>query len=170
MHILAMNCGSSSVKFAVLDSEDGRRLLDGHLESSGDPLESSLAEAMHLIEQWIQEGGRIEAVGHRVVHGGETFRDSVLIDQAVIEAISAISDMAPLHNPAGLNGIRRMREAFPALPQVAVFDTAFHQTLPEHAYLYAIPKKLYRDHGVRRYGFHGTSHRLSPSKQHNDST
>lgn len=160
MHILAMNCGSSSVKFAVLDSEDGRRLLDGHLESSGDPLESTLAETMGLIDQWIQGGGRIEAVGHRVVHGGETFRDSVLIDEAVIEAIEAISNMAPLHNPAGLSGIRRMREAFPALPQVAVFDTAFHQTLPEHAYLYAIPRKLYRDHGVRRYGFHGTSHRF----------
>ena len=102
----------------------------------------------------------IHAVGHRVVHGGERFKQSVLITDEVIKGIEDCIELAPLHNPANLKGIQAAKEIFgPALPQVAVFDTAFHQTLPEHAYLYAVPYQLYRRHKVRRYGFHGTSHR-----------
>ena len=160
MHILVMNCGSSSVKLAVVDPEDGQRRFQEHLECSPDSLESTLDEAMNQIRSWIGSEGGIQAVGHRVVHGGELFQNSALIDDSVIESIESISSMAPLHNPAGLSGIKRLRMAFPALPQVAVFDTAFHHTLPERAYLYAIPKALYKEHGVRRYGFHGTSHRF----------
>lgn len=154
-----MNCGSSSVKFAVVETRSGERPLDGHLELSGRSLDQTLGDALAELHAWQAQGGRIEAVGHRVVHGGEEFRESALIDQTVMERIEALSNMAPLHNPAGLLGIQRLHEAFPQLPQVAVFDTAFHQTLPPRAYLYAIPRALHRDHGVRRYGFHGTSHR-----------
>ena len=100
-----------------------------------------------------------DAVGHRVVHGGERFTDSALVTSEVIDAIEACSPLAPLHNPANLAGIRAMQNLYPDCPQVAVFDTAFHQSLPEAAYHYAIPHELYREHGVRRYGFHGTSHR-----------
>ena len=160
MHILVMNCGSSSVKFAVVDPENGQRRFEGHLECSREDLESTLDEAMNQIRTWTESQGEIQAVGHRVVHGGELFQNSALIDDSVIESIESISSMAPLHNPAGLSGIKRLRMAFPALPQVAVFDTAFHHTLPERAYLYAIPKALHKEHGVRRYGFHGTSHRF----------
>ncbi len=108
----------------------------------------------------IESIGAIEAVGHRVVHGGEQFQRSVRIDEAVERGIEDMIELAPLHNPANLRGIRAARAALgPGVPQVAVFDTAFHHTLPEHAYLYAIPYQLYRRHQVRRYGFHGTSHR-----------
>ncbi len=108
----------------------------------------------------IQSVGEIEAVGHRVVHGGERFQRSVLVDDAVLREIEATIDLAPLHNPANLRGIAAARDALgPGVPQAAVFDTAFHHTLPEHAYLYALPYQLYRRHRVRRYGFHGTSHR-----------
>ena len=108
----------------------------------------------------VQSVGGIEAVGHRVVHGGERFQRSALVDEAVLREIEATIDLAPLHNPANLRGIAAARDALgPGVPQVAVFDTAFHQTLPERAYLYAIPYQLYRRHRVRRYGFHGTSHR-----------
>ena len=102
----------------------------------------------------------VTAVGHRVVHGGEAFSASTRLDDTVLAAIAACSRLAPLHNPANLLGIRVAKECFPTVPHVAVFDTAFHQTMPEHAYLYAVPMALYRDHGVRRYGFHGTSHRF----------
>ena len=108
----------------------------------------------------IQSAGEIEAVGHRVVHGGERFQRSVRVDDAVVREIEATIDLAPLHNPANLRGIAAIRATLgPGVPQVAVFDTAFHQTLPERAYLYALPYQLYRRHRVRRYGFHGTSHR-----------
>ena len=108
----------------------------------------------------VQSVGEIDAVGHRVVHGGERFQRSVLVDAAVLKEIEATIDLAPLHNPANLRGMAAARDALgPGVPQVAVFDTAFHHTLPEHAYLYAIPYQLYRRHRVRRYGFHGTSHR-----------
>jgi acetate kinase len=103
--------------------------------------------------------GDLHAVGHRVVHGGEQFRSSVLIDDPVLQGIEAMIELAPLHNPHNLRGIEAVRAALGSIPQVAVFDTAFHHTLPEHAYLYAIPYPLYRRHKVRRYGFHGTSHR-----------
>ena len=108
----------------------------------------------------VESVGEIDAVGHRVVHGGERFQRSVRVDEAVLREIEATIDLAPLHNPANLRGIAAARDALgPGVPQVAVFDTAFHHTLPEHAYLYAIPYQLYRRHRVRRYGFHGTSHR-----------
>lgn len=102
---------------------------------------------------------RLRGIGHRVVHGGEAFTASTLIDQTVLESVEACNHLAPLHNPANLLGIRTAQALFPDLPQVAVFDTAFHQTLPAHAYLYAVPYAYYAEHGVRRYGFHGTSHR-----------
>ena len=106
----------------------------------------------------IRDAGDIDAVGHRVVHGGETFHAPALIDAAVLESIRANVSLAPLHNPANLAGIEVARELFPDAPQVAVFDTAFHQSMPPHAFHYALPQRLYRDHHLRRYGFHGTSH------------
>ncbi len=108
----------------------------------------------------ITDPGDIGVIGHRVVHGGEDFREPTLIDQRVIEVIEANSHLAPLHNPAGLAGIRTALEAFPRVPQVAVFDTAFHQTIAPPVFLYALPYAFYREHGIRRYGFHGTSHRF----------
>ncbi|MEE1092618.1 MAG: acetate kinase, partial [Prevotella sp.] len=101
----------------------------------------------------------IDAVGHRMVHGGEKFNKSVILDDEVLKVFEECSDLAPLHNPANLKGVKAVSELMPNLPQVGVFDTAFHQTMPKHAYLYAIPYELYKDYGVRRYGFHGTSHR-----------
>lgn len=116
--------------------------------------------ALDQILTSIGSDSEINAVGHRVVHGGELFSESALIDGRVLEGIEQCVDLAPLHNPASLDGIRAARAFFgPALPQVAVFDTAFHHTLPEHAYLYAVPYRFYEEHRVRRYGFHGTSHR-----------
>src|ERR1051325_1697453 len=125
--------------------------------------------AVEFIQRWacspegpeqIQSVADIHAVGHRVVHGGEHFKHSVTIDEAVLRAIEDCIELAPLHNPANIKGIQAARDIFgPGLPQVAVFDTAFHQTLPEHAYLYALPYQFYRRHKIRRYGFHGTSHR-----------
>src|SRR6185369_11066818 len=132
------------------------------------PLRDTRA-AVELIQRWacsdkgpaqVQTVADIHAVGHRVVHGGEHFKQSVKIDESVLRAIEDCIELAPLHNPTNIKGIQAARDVFGAgLPQVAVFDTAFHQTLPEHAYLYAIPYQLYRRHRVRRYGFHGTSHR-----------
>lgn len=181
MNVLVINCGSSSLKFDVLDVETRSTLAEGQVERIG--AVSSLAslrvgehkrerkalqaadhaEALRFVMKALFEGehkldATIDAVGHRVVHGGEHFADSVLIDDEVIEAIRDAFDLAPLHNPANLRGIVAAREALPDVPHVAVFDTAFHQTLPEHAYLYAIPNRLYRRHKIRRYGFHGTSH------------
>src|SRR5690606_41585498 len=104
---------------------------------------------------------RVEAVGHRVVHGGERFAEAALVDEEVLDAIRDAFDLAPLHNPANLKGIEAARAAFPDVPHVAVFDTAFHQTLPPEAYLYALPNRLYRRHRIRRYGFHGPRDRKS---------
>ena len=101
----------------------------------------------------------IDAVGHRMVHGGEKFNKSVVLNDEVLKAFEAVSDLAPLHNPANLKGVRAVSELMPGLPQVGVFDTAFHQTMPKKAFMYAIPYELYKEYGVRRYGFHGTSHR-----------
>lgn len=181
MNILVINCGSSSLKFDILDVDARETLAEGLVERIG--AVSSLAsmrvgegkkqrrslkaadhtEALHFVMRALFEGDdkldvAIDAVGHRVVHGGEEFADSVLIDDEVIEAIRDAFDLAPLHNPANLRGIQAAMEEVPNVPHVAVFDTAFHQTLPEHAYLYAIPNRLYRRHKIRRYGFHGTSH------------
>lgn len=178
--VLVLNCGSSSLKFAVLSAVDGEELLSGLAECLGnidarikykllgDKQQKDLGggaahrEAVEFIVSLINANPAIAdnlvAVGHRVVHGGETFTKSVLIDDTVIHGIEKVSQLAPLHNPANLLGIRAAKAAFPKLPQVAVFDTAFHQTMPQHAYLYALPYKFYREHGIRRYGFHGTSH------------
>jgi len=184
MQILALNCGSSSVKFALLDpgvpDRDGcdiRGLAEnlggagtaqlhfsegdarGSLALSASSHEAALRGILTLLRGRDAGLQGLAAVGHRVVHGGERFRASVRIDASVIEQIEDLSPLAPLHNPVNLLGIRLLREALPGLPQVAVFDTAFHQSLPPRAFRYALPGKLYREFGVRRYGFHGSSHR-----------
>lgn len=183
-HILVINCGSSSLKFALINADNGQELLTGLAEKlgldgacitfkyQGDKITLSLQNnghdgAMQAILSYLADKGLdqdIRAIGHRVVHGGETFKNSTLINDEVLAAIEHCSKLAPLHNPANLQGIRTAITCFPGLPQVAVFDTAFHQTMPQQAYLYAVPMALYRDHGVRRYGFHGTSHRFVTGK------
>ena len=185
MNILVINSGSSSVKYQILDVADGTVLTGGSLERIGEP-ESRLthhwqdatgvrreitrrapvsdhAHAFELIVTVMRESGAtgqiaLDAIGHRVVHGGERFRSPTLIDREVVEALRAMSPLAPLHNPPNLAGIEVCLALFPQVPQVAVFDTAFHQTLPVHAFRYAVPDAWYRGHHVRRYGFHGTSH------------
>ena len=178
--ILVLNCGSSSMKAAVLDGVTGESFLTVLAEKLGsaDALittkfqgekevfyfkeHTSHDHAVKKLLQILQQHGLnkdIIAVGHRVVHGGETFHASTLITREVLEDIEHCIPLAPLHNPAHLLGIHAAQEAFPDLPHVAVFDTSFHQTMPEHAYLYAIPRKYYRQNAVRRYGFHGTSYR-----------
>lgn len=184
MLVLVINCGSSSLKFQLIDAKRRVRRAGGvierigavssiaSIEVSGEKKQrhsltaGDHAEAMKYVldlllggpDPVISDVGEISAVGHRVVHGGETLTESVLIDSNVLEAISDAFDLAPLHNPANLKGIEAARRALPDVPHVAVFDTAFHQTLPPHAYLYALPIRLYRRHKIRRYGFHGTSH------------
>lgn len=178
---LVINCGSSSLKFALMPNESGDEpVLSGLAERLGSP-DSSItyksssgkkeetlnggdhATALGALIVYINQCGLlgdVTAVGHRVVHGGEEFHASVLIDDKVVAAIERCSPLAPLHNPPNLLGIRVAREKLPSLPQVAVFDTAFHQTMSKQAYLYALPMEYYRNYGVRRYGFHGTSHRF----------
>jgi acetate kinase len=154
--VLVVNCGSSSLKFALVEPESGevvRRGLSERLSGEG-----AHARALDGILDELS-GRTIAAVGHRVVHGGEYFSESVVLDDDAIAKIDSCSELAPLHNPANLIGIRAARERFPDVSHVAVFDTAFHQTLPPKAYLYAIPYELYEKHKARRYGFHGTSHR-----------
>lgn len=178
--ILVVNCGSSSLKFALINTVTEEQILSGLAEKLGqsgavltikhnggktveDLAGGAHAVALRQIIAYLDKHNlreAIKAVGHRAVHGGERFKSSVLLTADVIKAIEACSHLAPLHNPANLIGIQAAIECFPGLPQVAVFDTAFHQTMPEEAYLYAVPMKWYRDHGVRRYGFHGTSHRF----------
>lgn len=175
--VLVINCGSSSIKFALRREGDSAALLSGLAERLGSDqatlewktagarektvLEdgehgSAMAALLPLIEQ--HAGQPLSAVGHRVVHGGEHFTQAQLIDNKVIAAISANADLAPLHNPANLTGIQAAMAVFPDIPHVAIFDTAFHQSMPAYAYRYALPEALYREHGIRRYGFHGTSH------------
>ncbi|MEO2281897.1 acetate kinase [Pseudoalteromonas pernae] len=178
-HVLVLNCGSSSLKFAVMNAENGEELLtglaerllnddatikykiDGSKHQNALPRNADHKVAIDTLVALINERALAEniiAVGHRVVHGGEHFTGSQVITNEVLAAIEQTAQLAPLHNPANLTGIEAAQAAFPALPQVAVFDTAFHQTMPKHAYLYALPYSLYKEHGVRRYGFHGTSH------------
>ncbi|MEK7656910.1 MAG: acetate kinase [Elusimicrobiota bacterium] len=194
MNILVLNCGSSSVKFQIIETDkdriakdQDRRLARGIIERVGShalitfqaegrppvkedaPLRDSRA-AIDRVVRWIisdesgiegiRSMGDIHAVGHRVVHGGEAFKSSTRIDAQVLTGIEDCIELAPLHNPANLKGIRAARELFgEGVPQVAVFDTSFHSTMPETSYLYGIPYSLYRRHKIRRYGFHGTSHR-----------
>jgi acetate kinase len=174
--ILVLNCGSSSVKWAVVDPESGEtatqglaerlsspdarvrtRSGEGHRQDADSPglrPEDAVAKAIELTS-----GVRLGGVGHRVVQGGERFPQSVRIDDDVIAGIDALSDMAPLHNPVNLVGIRAAMKALPDLTHVAVFDTSFHQTMPPRAYRYAVPRDWYDEHGFRRYGAHGTSFR-----------
>src|SRR5215471_15099048 len=183
MNVLVLNAGSSSLKFHVISTDPDRiakdadeRLTRGEVERIGGEAivtiqnhggerkktTAQLRDITAAIRHVIAASGLedIEAVGHRVVHGGERFTESVLITPEVLNGIEDCIDLAPLHNPTNLKGIAAANEVFGRkIPQVAVFDTAFHSTLPEHAYLYAIPYHLYRRHGIRRYGFHGTSHR-----------
>lgn len=178
-NVLVLNCGSSSLKFAIIDAASGTTSLTGLAEClslenaslsyklngkkhtidlpEGAQHDAAIAEIVSLIKQQHLDDSLI-AVGHRVVHGGEAFTGSVVIDIAVINGIENNVALAPLHNPANLMGIHAAQTAFTNLPQVAVFDTAFHQSMEKQAYLYALPLSLYKEHGVRRYGFHGTSH------------
>jgi acetate kinase len=179
--VLVLNSGSSSVKFALLSPASGERLMSGLGERLGTPAASAriqlsgaaaisgqLAGGSHqavvslLLDQLAAAGytgGQLAGAGHRVVHGGQRFSTSVLVDEDVLAALRSISYLAPLHNPANLAGLEAVRAVLPGLPQVAVFDTAFHQTMPPHAYRYAVPDEWFTRYGVRRYGFHGTSHR-----------
>ena len=191
MKILVLNCGSSSVKYKLFDMDNGEVLGSGGVEKigmkgsflkhtrrngqkvilEGEVLEHQLAIEYILGVLTSKKHGAIEnleeinAVGHRVVHGGERFNSSVMIDDEVIKKIEECIEIAPLHNPPNLAGIRAIEDLLPSVPQVAVFDTAFHQTMPEHAYMYAIPYALYKKYGIRRYGFHGTSHRYVSNGQ-----
>lgn len=185
MKILVLNCGSSSIKYALYNMENKSVIASGGAERVG--LDGAFVKVklpngekrqiMHDIPEHtegvkfifslltdpeigaIKSLSEIDAVGHRMVHGGEKFTESVLITDEVIRAFEEVSDLAPLHNPANLKGINAVKELMPGLPQVGVFDTAFHQTMPQYSYMYALPYEVYEQYGVRRYGFHGTSHR-----------
>lgn len=181
--VLVINCGSSSLKVALfditlrklgaglaerLDSPDAFASLHGSPEALPLPSGASHREALQALINALQAqdllGAAPAVVGHRVVHGGETFREAAVVDHDVLAAIDQCASLAPLHNPVNLAGIEATRELFPEVPQVAVFDTAFHQTLPDYAYRYALPDRFYTDWGVRRYGFHGTSHSFMASE------
>ena len=185
MKILVLNCGSSSIKYKLFEMESKEVMAQGGVEKIGLPdsfllvklpngekvkIEKTMPEhtvGIQLIldtlvdEQigCIKDLKEINAVGHRVVHGGEKFNQSVLITPEVKEMIVKCAELAPLHNPANLKGIEAIDATLPGVPQVAVFDTAFHQTMPDYAYMYALPYELYEKYAIRRYGFHGTSHR-----------
>ncbi|MCC8171043.1 MAG: acetate kinase [Parabacteroides sp.] len=185
MKILVLNCGSSSVKYKLFDMDNQAVMAQGGVEKLGLPgsflkfttpqgekviLEKELPEHDAAIQfilsvltdnkyGCIRSFDEIDAVGHRVVHGGEAFSQSVEITSEVIGKIVECIDLAPLHNPPNLKGIRAMSSLIPGIRQVAVFDTAFHQTMPDYAYMYGLPYDLYKKYGIRRYGFHGTSHR-----------
>lgn len=174
--VLTINCGSSSVKFSVLDAETCDVLLSGICEgintssafitvNDGEPVKlahQTYEDALAAISAELEKRNLINSVdyiGHRIAHGGSLFNESVLITDEVIEKIRQVSPLAPLHNYANLHGVESSRLRFPGVPQVAVFDTSFHQTLKPEAYLYGLPYRYFEEHGVRRYGFHGTSHR-----------
>ena len=162
MIVLVVNAGSSSLKYAVLDSTTGRRAVTGDIERIGefDGGAADHAQAFgQVLEVLADVGVQPEVVGHRVVHGGDRFSAPAVIDDDVVAAIAACVPLAPLHNPAALAGIAAARRAFPDVPQVAVFDTAFHADMPPAAHTYAIDREVARQNRFRRYGFHGTSHR-----------
>lgn len=163
MLIMVINSGSSSLKYQVRDTETEEILTSGLIEKIGISEIKDHGQALDIVATHVDEvlGDRtIEGVGHRVVHGGERFSEPALITHEITRAIERLAPLAPLHNPAAALGIRAITEKWPHMPQVAVFDTAFHRTLPEHAWRYAVPDELYSKYGVRRYGFHGTSHDL----------
>lgn len=157
MNVLVLNAGSSSLKYRLLGSDLEQVLHQGVMERIGGPAVPSHHVAIQMLLSELPSA-EIRAVGHRVVHGGEHFREACLIGPAELPALDAMTPLAPLHNPPALAGIRAALELLPGVPNVAVFDTAFHASLPPEAYLYALPYALYQEHGVRRYGFHGTSH------------
>ena len=185
MKILVLNCGSSSIKYALYNMDDRSVMTSGDAERVG--LDGAFVKVklangekkqiMHDIPEHtegvkfifslltdpeigvIKDLKEIDAVGHRMVHGGEKFNKSVVLNDEVLKVFEECSDLAPLHNPANLKGVKAVSELMPGLPQVGVFDTAFHQTMPAKAYMYAIPYELYDKYAIRRYGFHGTSHR-----------
>src|SRR3954447_16132757 len=159
--VLVLNSGSSSVKYALVDPETGQRPLNGQVEDIG-ASGGSYHDAITQILGHLDDKGHVDlaGAGHRVVHGGERFSASALVDHEVLAAIRSFSQLAPLHNPANLAGIEAVSAARPGLPQVAVFDTAFHQSMKPAAYRYAVPDEWYARYGVRRYGFHGTSYRF----------
>jgi acetate kinase len=159
--IFIVNSGSSSIKYQLIDVESAESLLSGSVERIGEPGHpADHTEGLTAVLASLGDTSRIAAVGHRVVHGGSLFADATIITPAVEKAIDELSALAPLHNPANLLGIRAARKALPDVPHVAVFDTAFHQSMPAEAYTYAIDRALAEKHGVRRYGFHGTSHKF----------
>ena len=185
MKILVLNCGSSSIKYALYNMETKEVMTSGGAERVG--LDGAFVKVklangekkqiMHDIPEHtegvkfifslltdpeigvIKDLKEIDAVGHRMVHGGEKFNKSVILTDEVLKVFEECSDLAPLHNPANLKGVKAVSELMPGLPQVGVFDTAFHQTMPDYAYMYAVPYELYEKYAIRRYGFHGTSHR-----------
>ena len=185
MKVLVLNCGSSSIKYKLFDMDHKAVIAQGGIEKIGlsdsflkltlpngekKILEKNIPEHTVGVEfilntlvspeyGAIKSLDEINAVGHRMVHGGEKFSESVLLTKEVFDAFTACNDLAPLHNPANLKGVRAIEAILPNVPQIGVFDTAFHQTMPDYAYMYAVPYELYEKYGVRRYGFHGTSHR-----------
>lgn len=184
MKILVLNCGSSSIKYALYNMDNQSVITSGGIEKIGLPdsfitvklngekykMERPIAEhtaGVQFIFEVLTSGehavlqnlNELDAVGHRMVHGGEKFNKSVRLTPEVMEAFTACNDLAPLHNPANIKGVNAVKALLPDIPQVGVFDTAFHQTMPDYAYMYALPYSLYKEYGVRRYGFHGTSHR-----------
>ncbi len=184
MKILVLNCGSSSIKYALYEMESKTVITSGGIEKIGLPdsciiielngekykidrvieehtagvqfIFEVLTQGEHAVMKSLEE---LDAVGHRMVHGGEKFNQSVVLNDEVMEAFTACNDLAPLHNPANIKGVNAVKALLPNIPQVGVFDTAFHQTMPDYAYMYALPYELYEKYGVRRYGFHSTSHR-----------
>ena len=184
MKILVLNCGSSSLKFQLINMDTNERMAKGNFERIGGMkttlklnINGNKEELLHIARDYdeaisfvlevlqkpeynlISSLDEIGAVGHRIVHGGEMFSESVVINDEVIREIEKCIDLAPLHNPAGVAGIRAAKNALPNVPMVAVFDTAFHQTMPAKAYVYQIPYRYYTSYKIRKYGFHGTSHR-----------
>jgi len=160
--ILVINCGSSSAKYQLFHIKREKPLMKGVIERIGE--EGSRCENHHDAVKMIKDklsSGKVEikGIGHRVVHGEEVFSESVVINGKVLKLIESFNEIAPLHNPHAVAGIKACSHYFPGIPQVAVFDTAFHQTIPEHAYIYGLPFGLYKKYKIRRYGFHGTSHR-----------
>jgi len=185
MKVLVLNCGSSSLKYQLIDMEneavlckglverigidgsilkhekeglDGKHVVEQPMKDHKDAIGHVLSAVVDLTVGAVKEMKEIEAVGHRIVHGGEKFASSAVLTDEVISAIKDCSDLAPLHNPANLMGVEACKAILPDVPMVGVFDTAFHQTMPEKSFMYGLPHELYKKHGVRRYGFHGTSH------------
>ena len=184
MKILVLNCGSSSIKYALYDMTNQSVITSGGIEKIGlpdsfikmkvngekvqidRPIEEHTAGVQFIFEVLttgdyavLKSLDELDAVGHRMVHGGEKFNKSAILTPEIMEVFEACNDLAPLHNPANIKGVNAVKALLPNIPQVGVFDTAFHQTMPDYAYMYALPYELYEKYGVRRYGFHGTSHR-----------